>query len=299
MGIDDVLADKQPIIEELTTRLQSVAEGSSGHGGLGLKIVTVQIQEAVVSSTNVWENLQKPFRAERQQVARMAELKSQRAISMREREMRQAEESEELQSQGQIATLRDKQEQESYDREKNEAARRHEMDQQMQRKANEEQSATLMADREEKLKLAIQEVAVNKERIAHQIADLKRQKELELVRGNLAEEQLEHELRLADRRHDMQSQCRGRDIQLQSQEQDVANNLSGEKLQSQLIEQLPVIAKALPQPSELRTVQISPDGQPSSSAALTGLIAGIMGVLDRSPPSNGHSSAPLKESPPM
>src|SRR3954469_11214130 len=82
MGIDEVLSDKQPIIAELTHRLRWVAEGAdrtaggggggdpmservggtgAGGGGLGLKIVTVQIKEAVVSSTRLWENLQKPF----------------------------------------------------------------------------------------------------------------------------------------------------------------------------------------------------------------------------------------------
>src|SRR5262249_34063068 len=77
MSIDDVLSDKQPIIVELTHRLRSVAEGShegDHSSGLGLKIVTVQIKEAVVSSKVLWENLQKPFRAERDRVARMAEL---------------------------------------------------------------------------------------------------------------------------------------------------------------------------------------------------------------------------------
>src|ERR1044071_9307485 len=53
MGIDEVLSDKQPIIQELTARLRSVAEGEGegeGDTGLGLRIVTVQIKEAVVSS---------------------------------------------------------------------------------------------------------------------------------------------------------------------------------------------------------------------------------------------------------
>jgi regulator of protease activity HflC (stomatin/prohibitin superfamily) len=51
MGIDEVLSDKQPIIEELTARLRSVAEGAGkSDTGLGLRIVTVQIKEAVVSS---------------------------------------------------------------------------------------------------------------------------------------------------------------------------------------------------------------------------------------------------------
>src|SRR5687768_10645116 len=57
MSVHEVLSDKQPIIEELTSRLRAVAEG------LGLRIVTVQIKEAVVSSSRLWENLQKPYRA--------------------------------------------------------------------------------------------------------------------------------------------------------------------------------------------------------------------------------------------
>ncbi|WP_405494100.1 SPFH domain-containing protein [Nocardia sp. NBC_00511] len=53
MAVRDVLSDKQPIIEELTARLRTVAEGSDdarNDRGLGLNIVTVQIKEAVVSS---------------------------------------------------------------------------------------------------------------------------------------------------------------------------------------------------------------------------------------------------------
>src|SRR5262249_2932855 len=97
MKIDEVLADKQPIIEELTTRLRAVAEGDN-KSGLGLKIVTVQIKEAVVSSTHLWENLQKPFRAERERLARMAELETQRQIAARELEIRQARESAEIET---------------------------------------------------------------------------------------------------------------------------------------------------------------------------------------------------------
>jgi hypothetical protein len=70
MSIEDVLSDKQPIIKELTTRLRHVAEGDGQDTGLGLRIVTVQIKEAVVSSPRVWEMLQRPFRAERSKEAR-------------------------------------------------------------------------------------------------------------------------------------------------------------------------------------------------------------------------------------
>src|SRR6202040_3194493 len=84
MSIDAVLSDKQPIIDELTHRLRMVAEGSregNGTSGLGLKIVTVQIKEAVVSSTRLWENLQKPFRAEQGRLASLAELAADGAVT--------------------------------------------------------------------------------------------------------------------------------------------------------------------------------------------------------------------------
>lgn len=86
MGIDEVLSDKQPIIEELTARLRHVAEGEGdADKGLGLRIVTVQIKEAVVSSRRVWENLQEPFRADRARIARLAEIESANIIAARER----------------------------------------------------------------------------------------------------------------------------------------------------------------------------------------------------------------------
>jgi regulator of protease activity HflC (stomatin/prohibitin superfamily) len=112
MRIDEVLADKQPIIEELTTRLRAVAEGDK-KTGLGLKIVTVQIKEAVVSSTQLWENLQKPFRAERERLAQMADLDKERQIAARKSEI----------------------EREAYDRAQAEAARRAqvELDNEMER----------------------------------------------------------------------------------------------------------------------------------------------------------------------
>ncbi|URM99542.1 SPFH domain-containing protein [Actinomadura madurae] len=84
MGVRDVLSDKQPIIEELTARLRAVAEGEeSGDQGLGLRIVTVQIKEAVVSSSRLWENLQKPYRSEQGQIARLAELEAEEAVARR------------------------------------------------------------------------------------------------------------------------------------------------------------------------------------------------------------------------
>ncbi len=78
MSIDEVLADKQPIIRELTARVGSLAEAD-----LGLRIVTMQIKEAVVSSPTVWEMLQRPFRSERGKEARLSEIAAQTTIDQR------------------------------------------------------------------------------------------------------------------------------------------------------------------------------------------------------------------------
>lgn len=43
LSIDEVLSDKRPIVDELTSRLRSVSDGQ------GLKIIQVQIKEAVVA----------------------------------------------------------------------------------------------------------------------------------------------------------------------------------------------------------------------------------------------------------
>src|SRR6266446_7636257 len=113
MSIEDVLADKQPIIAELTTRLRGVAEGSRESGsGLGLKIVTVQIKEAVVSSTQLWQNLQMPFRADRERVARMAELETQQQIDHQGQINRQQRETAQVEIDRQLSQLRHDQDRE-------------------------------------------------------------------------------------------------------------------------------------------------------------------------------------------
>ena len=98
MSVEEVLTDKEPIIEELTTRLKAVAEGrkqgestdSTVNEGLGIKIVTVQIKEALVSSQRLWEDLQAPFRYEKEKEARISYLVMQDDIRQKELETRRS-----------------------------------------------------------------------------------------------------------------------------------------------------------------------------------------------------------------
>src|SRR5262249_19644167 len=182
MGIDDVLSDKQPIIEELTHRLRAVAEGSregDGTSGLGLKIVQVQIKEAVVSSKRLWENLQMPFRAEREKLARLAELEAQQQIAKQELAIRQARETAEMETERQLAQGRAAQEREGYDREQAEAARRLRVEQEAEQQAVAARTATERARKEAELELALQHLELQNRRLAQELDSLRRQAELD------------------------------------------------------------------------------------------------------------------------
>ncbi len=103
LSVEDVLTDKEPIIEELTTRLKAVAEGRNADSqgneqGLGIKIVTVQIKEAVVSSQRLWEHLQAPFRYEQEKSARISYLQTQDEIRQKELQTRQVTETSEAET---------------------------------------------------------------------------------------------------------------------------------------------------------------------------------------------------------
>ena len=105
MTVEQVLKDKAPIIQELTERMKSVAEGRDGDG-LGLKIVTVQIKEAMVASTTLWDNLQAPFRHEKSRLARISEIETEAEIHKRNREASLEREAADAKAASEIAKLR-------------------------------------------------------------------------------------------------------------------------------------------------------------------------------------------------
>ncbi|MEM9542577.1 MAG: hypothetical protein AAGA60_24180 [Cyanobacteria bacterium P01_E01_bin.42] len=208
LSIDEVLSDKQPIIEELTYRLRMVAEGnheSDNSQGLGLKIVTVQIKEAIVSSAQLWENLQAPFRAERDKFARLAELENQSEISDRERQDLLERETSDLNVQSQLEQLQAAKEQEKYDREYAEKNRRQQLEENAARQKITEENTTERVRNEAQLELALQQTERSKRaRLAElenqgEISDRERQDRLESetseldARGQLEQLQAEKE----------------------------------------------------------------------------------------------------------
>jgi hypothetical protein len=294
MGIDDVLSDKQPIIDELTNRLRAVAEGSrEGYAGLGLKIVTVQIKEAVVSSTRLWESLQKPFRAEREKRARLAELDAQQEVARRELSNRQARETAELEHGRLLAQLRADQEREAYDRAQAEQARRHQVEQAAEQQAVAQRTATEKARKEAELELALQQLELEKRRVAQELDGLRHQVELDRARAERERLHSASALELEDLAHQAQSARAERDLELFQRRRTAENDLSEQHVRAQLIERLPEIAQALPQPQELHAVSIAPDGSGAANPLL-GFLAGVLqlaeGALRRREKSSGNGT---------
>jgi flotillin len=261
MGIDAVLSDKQPIIEELTARLRQTAEGDKG---LGLQIVTVQIKEAVVSSSRLWESLQKPFRVERERVARLASLETEQAISRRELEVERERERSRMEVDSELAQLRSVKDAESYDREQSERLRRQQREEDDARKlAVERHQSTLHNTELDKQRVKVEAalaLLVHEEQVASRKREAQLEVELTDIERAAANRQARAELELLDRR------------------EGIRNGLSPSNVQARMLELLPVVAEKLPQPEELRSVSIGSAGT-QDGQALTTFVAQMMALL--------------------
>ena len=280
LHIDEVLADKQPIIEELTLRLRGVAEGSREAGsGLGLKIVTVQIKEAVVSSTRLWQNLQTPFRAERERLARMAELETERQVKARELEIRESSETAAIATERELEKARALQQQEAFDRGHHERLRRSELEQVEARRAAAERDQTEIARREAELQLALKNLELAQRKVEAELETRAQQLRLDEAEAERVRVDTERELALQELKSRAQAAVAEREIAQLKARRAVENDLSEVHLRAQLVAQLPEIASKLPAPKELKTISISGDGAGSGTAALTGLVTSLLSVI--------------------
>jgi hypothetical protein len=290
MPLDAILSDKQPIIEELTHRLRSVAESSgegTGSTGLGLKIVTVQIKEAVVSSTRLWENLQKPFRSDREKLARLAELETQQEIARQELAISAAQKTAELETARKLEELRAAQERETWDRARAEQARRHQVEQEAEQRALAEKAATEKARRLADEDLALQQHALEEKRIAREQETVRRQLDLERAQEDLHRHRVAATIERENQEHQARSSREERDVELFKRRRVAENDLSETHVKAQLIARLPEIASSLPQPEELRAITVGGEG----ATSLTGLLAGVLQVIEgavRKPATNGQ-----------
>ena len=234
MSIDAVLADKQPIIEELTRRLRTVAEGGDGGEGMGLRIVTVQIKEAVVSSAKLWTDLQRAFRAERRKIARLAELETETQIRTREDQATRQAAEQAIAREAAIARLKAEADADAFSREVQEQARRAAVE------------AELASSRADQQRIIIEQEAAVKRLEARVAIEL--EKQTFEAKAWQAERQLD-----VDRKR-----------------QEVANQIGPTQIQAKLVEQLPVLARNMPKPEKLTSVNLG---------GLEGLAGGLRELL--------------------
>ncbi|MFI9511005.1 SPFH domain-containing protein [Nocardia sp. NPDC052566] len=253
MGVRDVLSDKQPIIEELTARLQAVAEGSAG---LGLRIVTVQIKEAVVSSSTLWENLQKPYRSEQNQIARLAELTAREAISAREMAAERAAEERRIENERELAELRDQHAASRFDREAAERLRR------TTREHDDERTVADLAQQ-----TALHALRLQREQHAERLENMRREVEL---RGAELDADLARSAATARGAHEVAL------LELERERIRVvnANERGAEATRAALVDSLPEIVEKLPVPAEVKSIQIG--GDLSGLSAVLTQLSGIV-----------------------
>lgn len=185
MSVEEVLTDKEPIIEELTTRLKTVAEGRGdrdGQEGLGIKIVTVQIKEALVSSQRLWEHLQAPFRYEQEKTARISYLLAQDEIRQKELDNRQTAETSEAETMVVIERIKQGKQTEALEIKVAEEATRFSREQEATRQKIQLEEQTTLTRRESEQRLQTQ---ADEAAQAQQLAKLRREQAEALERTRL------------------------------------------------------------------------------------------------------------------
>ncbi|GIJ46286.1 hypothetical protein Val02_31720 [Virgisporangium aliadipatigenens] len=274
MSVHEVLSDKQPIIEELTARLRAVAEGEGDRdNGLGLRIVTVQIKEAVVSSSRLWENLQKPYRAEQERVARLAELAAGDAISEREMVAARARETRRMADERELGELRHRNDAAGFDRDTAEKVRRAARDQEDTRTLADLSTETALHELALRRTRQAQEHEVERLRLeaAEALRALRQQADLAHARAETAAEHEQQVLQLERARLRVE----------------IDNTQSDANVQAQFVEKLPELVRHLPKPTEVRTVNLGGVDQTS----LSGIIAQLTAVLSALRDTTGRPEA--------
>jgi flotillin len=234
MSVEEVLTDKQPIIEELTARLKAVAEGRGGaqadDAGLGIKIVTVQLKEALVSSQRLWEHLQAPFRYDQEKAARISLLLAQDEIRQKELQNRQFAETGEAEAlveierikqtkQTEALDIRLAQEQTRFTREQETTRQKLQLEEQTTRarRESEQRLALEAASAEQATKLAMLRRA-QEEAIEHSRLDAEASAQQKVQQVEQALQELAEETRLAESKLQAEQQRLDRETTLKRRE---------------------------------------------------------------------------------
>ncbi|MBE2199688.1 MAG: hypothetical protein IAE79_13820 [Anaerolinea sp.] len=280
MSVEEVLTDKAPIIEELTTRLKAVTEGR-GQGtdadeGLGIKIVTVQIREALVSSERLWEHLQAPFRHEQEKMAFLSQLTMEDQIGQKQLETRQQAETREAETMVAIERIKQSKQTEAAEIRLTEESTRFTREQETARQKIQLEETTTITRRASEQRLHAQAAQIEQEKelralqLIHDktLSEAQLQTEAEKQQQSLQTEQGLHELAENNRLEEMRVQAtqlrleqektiktQEAALQLLLQEQEIA--AKAQALQAELAQQQQTHAAQLLMEEEALRVKIA------------------------------------------
>lgn len=277
MSIEEVLTDKAPVIEELTARLIEVAQGrDQGNGGMGIKIVTVQIKEAVVASPQLWDDLQRPFRHEKEKLARLSALRLQEDIDSQTMATEQATAIKRARTNAEIEAAQLAEDTRRQALRQAEELERIKLESDLERQRREQTAADELHAleetrnvKEEALQTSLRTMAIDAElaqaeaklalQAQQQRDELQAQVEAARVERELANLELE-QARLA----------------LQALQQESQQAITDNMLFAKLIEQLPELAQAMPDIDELKVVQTGSE----NTHSISGLVAQVMATAE-------------------
>jgi hypothetical protein len=144
--------------------------------------------------------------------------------------------------------MRFAQQREQYDREQTERVRRHQLEQEEERRAIAGRTATEKARGEAELELALHQLELAKRRVAEELEEVRRQTELDRVKAERDRLRAESAEQVEDVTHAGRARREERDLSLFKLRRESENDLSPPHVQSQLIARLPEIAASLPRP---------------------------------------------------
>lgn len=291
MSVEEVLTDKEPIIEELTTRLKTVAEARSQGDqsideGLGIKIVTVQIKEAVVSSRRLWEDLQAPFRYEKQKAARISHLLMQDELKQKELETRQLSETRQAETEVAIERIKQGKQTEAlqtrlteegirFSKEQESALERTQLEIENSLSKKKLQVEQAITEGQEESRLAEGKAQAAQEEIQRTIllktqeAELNRlvQEQRDALQQQSLQAQLlrqkeetSTQLELEEAANRVKMALAEKEMEIAKLQQEIRNLTNEQDLASRLIAQLPDIAAQMPAIDELKVLQTGQDG---------------------------------------
>ncbi len=309
MSVEEVLTDKAPIINELTNRLKAVAEGlhastENTDEGLGIKITTVQIREAIVSSESLWTDLQSPFRNEQKKKSQISYLETLNELRQKEFESKLLIETGQSKTDMEIELLRQKKLTEINEIAIKEEGIRFALEQQSKQKNTELEEQTKMLEKDSidrllakeneiKLKREIENINIETQLavtnldfktkqieqellIQEKEAELLKQKENQRIEQEkiLHDAQIEKQIsdhnlyiKIEEENRQLESKFEKQSAEIEKYRLEIQNLKNNQVLFSELIQELPKIAAEMPKADELKIIQTGGEDQMLSSLA--------------------------------